>query len=92
MPESAPQGTSAIRLDARDARLLLLWLLAGLIGAGIAYRYFFQAFPEASVHFQVTREAALERARAFVAAQDFSLQDYQSAIVFNVDDTEKTYL
>ena len=92
MPEESPLGKTAIRLNARDARVLLLWLLAGLIGAGIAYRYFFQAFPEAAVNFQVTREAALEQARAFVAAQGFSLDGYQSTIVFNVDDNEKTYL
>ena len=73
MPESSPLGNNAIRLDARDARVLLLWLLAALVGAGVAYRYFFQAFPEAAVNFQVTREAALEQARAFVAAQGFSL-------------------
>jgi membrane protease YdiL (CAAX protease family) len=72
--------------------VLLLWLLAGLIGAGVAYRYFFQAFPEASVNFQVTREAALEQARAFVAAQGFPLTGYQSTIVFSVNDNEKTYL
>jgi len=88
----SPQGNNALRLDARDARVLLLWLLAALAGAGIAYRYFFQAFPEAAVNFQVTREAALEQARAFVAAQGVSLADYQSTIVFGIDDNEKTFL
>ena len=56
------------------------------------YRYFFRAFPEASVDFKVTRADALERARAFAAGQGFSLQGYQSAIVFNVDDDTKTFL
>ena len=92
MPGESPQGHNAIRLDARDARVLLLWLLAALAGAGVAYRYFFQAFPEAAVDFQVTREAALDQARVFVAAQGVSLADYQSTIVFGVDDNEKTYL
>ncbi len=73
-------------------RVLLLWLLAGLIGAGVAYRYFFQAFPEASVNFKVTRSAALDQARAFAVAQGASLDGYQSSIVFNVDDDPKTYL
>jgi membrane protease YdiL (CAAX protease family) len=96
LPDSSPQGHNAIRLDARDARVLLLWLLAGIVGASVAYRYFFQAFPEASVNFQVTRDAALDRARAFVAAQGFSPEGYQSAIVFSVrdddKDNQKTYL
>jgi len=92
LPDPSPLGNNTIRLNARDARVLLLWLLAGLAGAGVAYRYFFQAFPEAAVDFQVTREAALEKARAFVADQGISLDGYESAIVFNVDDNEKTYL
>ena len=73
-------------------RVLLLWLLAALVGAFVAYRYFFRAFPEASVDFKVTRGAALERARAFAAGQGLSLQGYESAVVFNVDDNTKTYL
>ncbi len=73
-------------------RVLLLWLLAAFVGAFVAYRYFFRAFPEASVDFKVSRADALERARAFAAAQGFPLQGYQSAIVFNVDDDTKTFL
>jgi membrane protease YdiL (CAAX protease family) len=73
-------------------RVLVLWLLAALVGASVAYRYFFRAFPEASVDFKVTRTAALERARVFAGGQGFSLQGYQSAIVFNVDDDTKTFL
>ena len=76
----------------RDLRVLLLWLLAGLIGAGVAYRYFFRAFPEASVDFKVTRSAALAEGRDFANAQGAQLAGYKSSIVFNVDDTPKTYL
>src|ERR1700741_144096 len=92
LPDPSPLGNNATRLNARDARVLPLWLVAGLAGAGVAYRYFFQAFPEAGVDFQVTREAALEKARDFIANQGTSLDGYESAIVFNVDDNEKTYL
>ena len=73
-------------------RVLLLWLLAALVGTSVAYRYFFRAFPEASVNFKVTRADALARAQAFAEGQGFSLQGYQSAIVFNVDDDTKTFL
>ena len=79
-------------LSRRDVRALVLWLLAALLGTFVAYRYFFRAFPEASVDFKVTRGAAIERARAFVIAQGLSLQGYQSAVVFGVDDNSKTYL
>jgi membrane protease YdiL (CAAX protease family) len=72
--------------------VLLLWLLAALVGASVAYRYFFRAFPEAAVDFKVTRGAALERARIFAAMQGIALQDHQSTVVFDVNDDTKTYL
>ena len=80
------------RLTTRDLRLLMLWLLAGLAGAGIAYRYFFYAFPEAAVQFHVTRAQALAQARGFAVAQGARLDGYESTVVFNVNDEEKTYL
>jgi hypothetical protein len=80
------------RLDGNDKKVLLIWILAGLIGAGVAYEYFFQAFPEASVEFRIPRAAALEQARQFASAQGARLGGYQSSIIFKVDDTAKTYL
>ena len=80
------------RLDGKDAKILLIWILAGLLGAGVAYKYFFQAFPEASVEFKVPRADALDRARQFAGAQGAQLGGYDSSIVFNLDDTAKTYL
>jgi membrane protease YdiL (CAAX protease family) len=80
------------RLDGKDKKVLLIWILAGLLGAGVAYKYFFQAFPEASIEFKVPRAAALEQARQFAMAQGAQLDGYQSSIVFEVDDAAKTYL
>jgi len=80
------------RLDSHDKTVLLIWILAGLLGAGVAYKYFFQAFPEASVQFKVTRAAALEHARQFAIAQGAQLDGYQSSIIFQVDHSAKTYL
>ncbi len=80
------------RLDRKDARVLLIWILAGILGAGVAYTYFFRAFPEASVEFKVPRADALATAKQFAAAQGAQLGGYDSSIVFDVDDTAKTYL
>ena len=80
------------RLDGKDAKILLIWILAGVLGAGVAYTYFFRAFPEASVEFKVPRADALDIARQFAAAQGAQLSGYDSSIVFDVDDTAKTYL
>jgi hypothetical protein len=80
------------RLTSSDKRALLLWVVAGILGALFAYKYFFRAFPEASVNFQVSREEALARAQRFVTGLGENVGGYQSAIVFNVDDNAKVYL
>ncbi len=80
------------RLTGSDKRALLFWMVLGIIGALFAYKYFFRAFPEASVNFQVSREEALTRAQKFVSGLGEDVSGYQSAIVFNVDDNAKVYL
>jgi len=54
------------RLQAKDLKVLLLWIVLGLAGAGVASRFFFAAFPEAAVDFRMSRPAAAEAARQFV--------------------------
>ena len=80
------------RLDSKDAKVLLIWILAGILGACVAYTYSFRAFPEASVEFKVPRADALAVAKQFAAAQGAQLAGYDSSIVFDLDDTAKTYL
>src|SRR5579862_4488921 len=91
-PRTTGGSLSLERLNGKDARVLLIWIVAGLLGAGVAYKYFFQAFPEASVEFRVPRGAALEQAKEFAEAQGAQLSGYDSSIVFDVDDSAKTYL
>src|SRR5438067_13682673 len=66
--------------------------MAGVAGALFAYKYFFRAFPEASVNFQISREEALARAQKFVTSLGENVGGYQSTIVFDVDDNGKVYL
>src|SRR5580658_9824879 len=80
------------RLGAKDLRVLVSWILLGALGVFVAWRYFFQAFPEASIHFQVSRDEALNRAKTFLIQHGAALDGYQSTIVFSVDDKTKTYL
>jgi membrane protease YdiL (CAAX protease family) len=80
------------RLNGSDKRALLLWVAVGIIGTLFAYKYFFRAFPEASVDFHVSRSEALQRAQSFVAGLGENVSAYRSAIVFDVDDNAKTYL
>ncbi|HKW32924.1 MAG TPA: CPBP family intramembrane glutamic endopeptidase [Candidatus Acidoferrum sp.] len=80
------------RLTSSEKRALLLWVAAGIIGLLFAHKYFFQAFPEASVNFQVSREEALSRARKFVSGLGENLTGYKSSIIFAVDEDAKVYL
>jgi len=80
------------RLTGSDKRALLFWVVLGILGAVFAQKYFFRAFPEASVNFQVSREEALKRAQNFVAGLGENIGGYQSTIVFAVDDNAKVYL
>src|SRR5207245_10490948 len=57
-----------------------------------ACKYFFLAFPEASVNFKSSREEALTRAQKFVSSLGENINGYQSTIVFDVDDDAKVYL
>src|SRR5438445_9082329 len=80
------------RLTGSDKRTLLLWVVVGILGALFAYKYFFRAFPEASVNFQVSREEALTRAQKFVGSLGENVSGYKSSIIFDVDEDAKVYL
>jgi len=79
-------------LTSGEKRALVLWVLAGIAGALFAYKFYFRAFPEAAVNFKVSRNEALSRARQFVSSVGESIEGYESAIVFDVDENAKTYL
>lgn len=80
------------RLTGQDKRALILWIVFGLAGMWFAHRYFFQAFPEASVDFKVSRADARAQAKSFVEGLGENLSGYQSTIAFEVDESAKTYL
>ncbi len=80
------------RLSGSEKRALLLWVVLGIVGTIFAYKYFFRAFPEASVDFRVTRGEALKLAQNFVGGLGENVSGYRSSIVFSVDDDAKTYL
>jgi len=83
---------AADRLTGSDKRALFLWVVLGILGALFAYKYFFRAFPEASVNFKVSREEALKRAQNFVTGLGENITGYKSSIVFNLDENAKVYL
>jgi hypothetical protein len=64
-----------VQLSGSEKRALILWVLAGIVGLWYAHRHFFEAFPEASVNFKVTRGEALARAKSFVESLGQNVSD-----------------
>ena len=89
---SAEDCVSSERLTSGEKRALLLWVALGIAGTIFAYKFYFRAFPEASVDFRVTRGEALKVAQGFLGGLGENVGGYRSAIVFDVDDNAKTYL
>jgi len=80
------------RLTGSDKRALVLWIIFGVFGVVFAHRYFFQAFPEASIDFKVTQQDALKRAAVFLNSIGENIEGYKATVVFAQDDDAKTYL
>jgi hypothetical protein len=80
------------RLTSSEKRALLLWVAAGIVGLLFAHKYYFQAFPEASVNFKISREEALSRAQKFVKGLGENISGYKTSIIFDVDEDAKVYL
>jgi Type II CAAX prenyl endopeptidase Rce1-like len=83
---------SGERLTGSEKRGLILWILLGVFGAWFAHRYFFRAFPEASVDFRISRSEALARAQNFVKSLGEDVSGYRTSVIFDVDGSAKTYL
>jgi membrane protease YdiL (CAAX protease family) len=80
------------RLTGSEKRALILWIICGALGLLFAQRYFFRAFPEASIDFKVPQKEAVERAKKFIEGLGENVDGYKSSVVFEVDDDAKTYL
>ncbi|MGZ4818631.1 MAG: CPBP family intramembrane glutamic endopeptidase [Terriglobales bacterium] len=80
------------RLEGKDLRTLLFWIVLGAVGALFAVRYFHAAFPEAALNLKVSKGEAQQTARNFLARNGMAVDGYQSSIVFHVDEDAKTYL
>jgi membrane protease YdiL (CAAX protease family) len=80
------------RLQPRDYRLILICAAVCALGLWIGIKYFYRAFPEASIEFQFTKDTSLPVAERFLAAQGISTRDYRHASAFRYDDEAKVFL
>ena len=80
------------RLRPADARFLLICFLLLAATVWFSARYFYRAFPEASIDFRVTNEQARVVAENFLSEQGLKLTGYRRASRFHYDETAKTFL
>ena len=80
------------RLGRADLRFLAICLAVLALTAWFSVRYFYRAFPEASIDFRVNREQSQELARRFLQSREFIVDSYQHASRFQYDDEAKTFL
>jgi membrane protease YdiL (CAAX protease family) len=80
------------RLQPRDYRFILICAVVCAASLWIGIRYFYRAFPEASIEFQFTKDTSLPVAERFLAAQGISVRDYRHASAFRYDDEAKVFL
>jgi len=80
------------RLERGDVRLILICLAITIVSLAVGTHYFYQAFPEATIDFRLTREEARAEAASFLDHRGFDLDGYHHAAIFNFDNSTKTFL
>ena len=80
------------RLTRKDLAFIGGCVLIAAVSLAVGVHYFYQAFPEASIDFRVTRDEAKEQAADFIAARGFDLADYRHSAIFRYDNQTKTFL
>ncbi len=80
------------RLTRKDFAFIGGCVIMAAVSLAVGVHYFYQAFPEASIDFRVTRDEAKEQAVDFIAARGFDLADYRHSAIFRYDNQTKTFL
>ena len=81
-----------IKLTRKDLAFIGGCVLVAAVSLAVGVHYFYQAFPEASIDFRVTRDEAKVQAADFLAARGFDLADYRHSAIFRYDNQTKTFL
>ena len=81
-----------IKLTRKDLAFIGGCVLVAAVSLAVGVHYFYQAFPEASIDFRVTRDEAKVQAADFLAARGFDLAAYRHSAIFRYDNQTKTFL
>ncbi len=80
------------KLTGKDYRFLLVCAVISAACLALGLKYFYKAFPEASIDFKVTQSGSEKIARRFLQERGYSLAGYRHAAQFSYDDQAKVFL
>ena len=80
------------RLEKKDIHLIIACLIITVTCLAVGIPFFYQAFPEASIDFEITRDQARDQAAAFLSERGLDISDYRHSAVFQYDGNAKTFL
>jgi hypothetical protein len=80
------------KLRSTDYRLILICSLICAASLFVGIRYFYRAFPEASIDFKVDKTASESLADNYLATQSLSTKGYRHASSFRYDDEAKVFM
>ena len=79
-------------LNRSDVRFLVACGITFVVALFIGTHFFYQAFPEATIDFKITRDDARERAGGFLQHRGLDIEDYRHSAIFTFDNMSKTFL
>jgi len=80
------------KLNRRDYRLIVICLFISVLAVIFIARYFYKAFPEASIDFKVTRNQSKAIAENILQKINFNPAGYRHAAIFSYHQSAKTFL
>src|ERR1051325_8809518 len=82
----------ATRLTSREYRIIGIVVVVAAISLAVAIKYFWKAFPEASIEFKIGRDESASIAEKFLNDHGLHSADYRHSSIFDFDETSKLYL
>ncbi len=87
VPQAMP-----IKLTSENYKIIVAAGLVSAISLAVSVKYFWRAFPEASIEFRVNRDDSEPLAHKFLTERGIKVEGYRHAAIFDFDDDAKVYL
>ncbi|MBI3949010.1 MAG: CPBP family intramembrane metalloprotease [Acidobacteria bacterium] len=80
------------KLTVRDYRFILICIALAAISLVITVKYFYTAFPEASIKFDVTRDQSRPVAEQFLLQRGYRVENHRHSVIFGYDYEARVFL